>query len=133
MQTLAAVLLLLSLSGCVNLILNDNDSTADRTGKIAARVLLAPITLGMSEVAIHDAKKERDCDAVGGWYFMGACRENSEANRNRAMMLMPGMMQSINQAARPLPPPVVPAQPAPRQPLHCVSRTMGAQTYTDCY
>lgn len=129
---------LVTVSGCSHLILSDTDSTAERTGKITARVLLAPVTLGLSEVRIMQIKEEYACDAAGGWWFMGACRENSEANRNRAMMLMPGLMQSNSQYFnRPLPMPYTPApipsQPLARPPVTCTSQTYGTQTQTTCY
>lgn len=140
MRTMIVLALLLTVTGCSHLILKDYDSTAERTGKIAARVLLAPITLGMSELAIHEVKAEYACQDEGGWYFMGACRENSDANRNRAMMLMPGMMNSNSQYFnRTIPPPVVPApsqlyQPQQyRPPVHCTTQTYGTQAYTNCY
>jgi len=133
--------LFISMSGCSHLILSDSDSTPERTGKVAARVLLFPVTLGLSEVRIMQIKEEIQCDAEGGWWFMGACRENSEANRNRAMMLMPGLMQSNSQYFnRPIQTPVMPVpsqplyQPQPsRQPLNCTSFTQGGQTHTTCY
>lgn len=133
--------LFISMSGCTHLILSDSDSTSERTGKVAARVLLFPVTLGLSEVRMMQVKERVQCEAEGGWYFMGGCRENSTENRNRAMMLMPGLMQSNSQYFnRPIQPPVMPVPSQPlyqmqpsRQPLNCTSFTQGGQTHTTCY
>lgn len=126
---------LFTASGCSHLILQDYDSAPTVAAKVATRIPLGLATLGLSEMHIHEIKSERACQAEGGWYFMGGCRENSAENRNRAMMLMPAMMYSNAQYFnRPLPlsSPVI-VQPLPRQSLNCTSQTYGAQTLTNCY
>lgn len=75
-------LLLLFSSGCSHLILKDHDSAAATTGKVAARVLLAPITLGLIEAAIHEVRMGQECRAQGLTYFpafagTGGCDMNS--------------------------------------------------------
>lgn len=74
--------LLISVSGCSHLILKDYDSTVERTAKIAARVLLAPITIGTSEMAIHEVRMDQECRDQGLTYFpaiagTGGCGMNS--------------------------------------------------------
>jgi hypothetical protein len=128
---------LLTASGCSHLILQDHDSAATQAAKVATRIPLGLVTLGLSEMQIHEIKSERACQAEGGWYFMGGCREDSAENRNRAMMLMPAMMNANAQYFnRPV---IVPSAPAykpvqlpPRQTLNCTSQTIGSQTYTTC-
>jgi hypothetical protein len=74
--------LLISVSGCSHLILSDSDSTAERTGKIAARVLLVPMTIGLSEAVIHEVRMGQECQDQGLTYFpafagTGGCGMNS--------------------------------------------------------
>lgn len=126
------------LTGCSHLILHESDSTAQQSAKVAARVPLGLITLGLSELRISQIKDEKICQEEGGWYFMGGCRENSEANRNRAMFLMPGLMNATTQTFnRPIQAPIIPppalSQPVIRPPITCTTQTYGTQTYTNCY
>jgi hypothetical protein len=88
------VSLLLSVSGCSHLILKDYDSTAERTGKIAARVLLVPMTLGLSEAAIHEVRMGQECREQGLTYFpaplaTGGCgmTRAQYADYNQRMMI----------------------------------------------
>jgi hypothetical protein len=74
--------LLLVSSGCSHLILKDQDSTAVTTGKVAARVLLVPLTLGLSEAVIHEVRRGQECHDQGLTYFpafagTGGCGMNS--------------------------------------------------------
>ena len=74
--------LLISVSGYSHLILKDQDSTAVTTGKVTARVLLVPLTLGLSEAVIHEVRMGQECQDQGLTYFpafagTGGCGMNS--------------------------------------------------------
>ena len=126
---------LLLTTGCSHLILQDHDSTTTQAAKVAARIPLGLVTLGGSEMYIHEVKSQRACDAEGGWYFMGGCRENTAENRNRAMMLMPSMINANSRyfnhqiTATPLPS-MTPIQP--NHSLICTSQSIGPQTFMTC-
>ncbi len=68
---------------------------------------------------------------------MGACRENSEANRNRAMLLMPSMINATTQTFnRPIIVPTIPAQAPlfvqPTRAVTCTTQAVGTQFFTTC-
>ena len=46
------------LSGCSSLVLRDDDTTAQKSGKVATRIVLGIATLGLSELDIKNARKE---------------------------------------------------------------------------
>lgn len=135
---LPLMFLLILLTGCADLIVRDTDSTAEVTGKVAARTLLVPLTLGLSELGMSSVKARDICDRKGGWYFMGGCRDNSPETRHRAMLLAPMFMQSNLQSGQMMQQPL---QPFPAgsslpqsQPLRCTSYPLpnGTSTMT-CY
>jgi hypothetical protein len=135
MARILTLLLCVALSGCASLIIRDHDTAATTTGKVATRVILAPITLGMSEVFIADAKGEEQCMREGGWWFLGACRA-PEARRD-ALYLAPAFMQSIQryqapvQAYTPPAPSYTTPNLAPNR-FNCTSQQVGTTTYTNC-
>jgi hypothetical protein len=49
MKTFGIILLCVSLVGCSSLILREDDTTRQRVAKVATRVLIAPLTLFLSE------------------------------------------------------------------------------------
>lgn len=92
----------LLLSGCTSLMISDADSGLEKTGKVVARTFIAIPTFGLSEFHLQTKEAELDCDQRGGWYFYGACRENTQENRDRAMMLVPLIQQSTWQGVQAL-------------------------------
>ena len=87
MRSTLAALLVLSLAGCTRLRvlqLQDDDSAAVTTGKVAGRCVLAPLTLGGSEVVYACARDRaaepavdpeqiwRECEQEGVWFFAQA-------------------------------------------------------------
>lgn len=56
MRSLTILTLLLALSGCASLILRDDDSGLETTGKVFSRVVLGLATVGVSELGIETAK-----------------------------------------------------------------------------
>lgn len=73
-----AILLLLSLSGCSSLILRDDDTAAETTGKVVARSLLVLPTFFLSEVAIKKAKRREQFDRQRNdatVYFSSVCEK----------------------------------------------------------
>lgn len=74
-------------TGCADLIVRDTDSSAEVTGKVAARTVLFPLTIGFSELVMSDVKARDACDRMGGWYFWGDCRDPKA--RETAIRLAP--------------------------------------------
>jgi hypothetical protein len=147
MRTLLAVFITLALTGCSSLILRDSDSNWETSGKVASRVILAPMTLGISELAIYHAREREQCEAQGLWWdnFWGRC--GTWADQERARQLAPAAMGLFNQYIqnmRPVAPPPVyqpptlqPIVPLPSKPLNCQSwvlhTTGGDIIQTTCY
>lgn len=146
MKSLLAVALLISLSGCSGLILREDDSALATTGKVATRVVLAPITILLSEVEIAHAK-EREEQAIQQaryqrWYDSlsperQAREDAKEAARiNAAGLAAMGFFQSggLRLYTPPPPAPVYQAPtytPTPNQ--RCTYSRVGQNVYQDCY
>ena len=90
----------LLLSGCSSLMIDETDSGATKTGKVIARTLIAIPTFGLSEYQIQQMEATEACELRGGWYFYGACRANTQENRDRALMLTPLIQQGIWQGVQ---------------------------------
>lgn len=70
---------LLTASGCSHLILQDHDSASTQAAKVATRIPLGLVTLGLSEMAIHEVRMGQECQAQGATYVpaiagTGGCR-----------------------------------------------------------
>lgn len=67
--------------GCASLILRPHDSTRNRVAKVGTRVLLVPLTFGLSELAIDAEKKQAEADraAAAAWNW----RHDKIAERER--------------------------------------------------
>lgn len=143
---LVAVLLIVSLSGCSGLILRDDDSALTTTGKVATRVILAPITVLWSEIGISIAKDEEERAIQQAryqrWYDSlsperQAREDAKEAARiNAAGMAAMGFFQSggLRMYTPPPPAPVYQAPtftPLPNQ--RCTYSRVGEQIYQNCY
>ena len=55
MRSFLALLLVIPLTGCAALLIQPEDSTAIKAGKFTARVPLALVSVGLSEIAYHCA------------------------------------------------------------------------------
>ena len=139
-------------SGCADLILRDTDSTAETTGKVAARVLLCPLTICMSEIGLAEAKGKEEREAQRyeeqvryRQWFKTLTPEQQERERDRQAQLEAARIQALGmllgrggfQLVQPAPYQAPVYQPAPaittpRQPLNCTSNRVGNQVYTNC-
>lgn len=124
------LLLAVSLSGCSSLLLHPSDTTAEKTGKIAIRTLLALPTLFLSEVALDQRARE---DAYAAWYWSltdaGRDREDRRQARNTPTILfMPQLPMPYQLPMAPTPPPS-----AIRPPVTCQTYTLGTTYQTACY
>lgn len=123
--------LVFTLTGCTALLLNDTDSTALKTGKIAARTLIALPTIFTSELVMSDLASERD---YARWYHSLSPEERAreEARAPRMMLLLspPSFTPyQIPQAHS------VHAPPASTlaAPVTCQHSVMGTAVTTTCY
>lgn len=76
------VLVLVVTTGCSSLILREDDTTAERTGKVVTRVILAPATLLFSELGIHWAKNHEAWEAQlaeEARYYAALCEKDGFA------------------------------------------------------
>ena len=55
---LLLALIVMSTTGCIGLMLKPSDSAGEKTKKVLARIVLAPLTLGISEVKIAADREE---------------------------------------------------------------------------
>lgn len=117
---------LMLLAGCSGLILREDDSGLETTGKGTARVLLCPMTICFSELAIRDEREKE----------MRAWKEQEYA-LERARIQAAGMALfglGLNGGPFRVPPPqpaVQPSRTAP--PVSCTSRQLGPSVQTNCY
>ena len=65
MRSFLALLLVIPLTGCAALLIEPEDSTATKAGKFTARVPLALVSVGFSEVAYHCARNTDTPTALG--------------------------------------------------------------------
>ena len=62
------ILIMLTSTGCASLIVRDNDTAGETTGKVVARLLLAIATLGISERQIFDIERKENLeDSMNSW------------------------------------------------------------------
>lgn len=137
---------LITLSGCSGLILRDNDSSSETAGKVAARVLLCPATLCISEIGIAEAKQEEqravEAQRYAEW-FHRLSPEQQERELDRQARLDAARMQAIGmflgsggfKFSLPAPYQPPPVQPVPtyRPPVNFMTNVTGSQAYTSCY
>ncbi len=64
-RSFLALLLVVALTGCAALLIQPEDSTAIKAGKFTARVPLALVSLGRSEIAYHCAREIDPPTALG--------------------------------------------------------------------
>ena len=149
MKALLVVALLISLSGCSSLILREDDSAMATTGKVAARVILCPLTVVcLSEIEIA-ARKEKEDRAIQEaryqrWYDSLSperqAREDAKeaARTNAAGLAVLGFMQSGGLRMYTPPSTPAPAYQAPTftplpSPQRCTYSRVGEQIYQNCY
>lgn len=144
MKAFLVAALLISLSGCSGLILREDDTALQTTGKVAARVILAPITILLSEVEIAHAKEKEERAiqqaSYRRWYDslspdQQAREDMKEAARiNAAGMAAMGFFQSGGLRMYTPPPPPAPVYQAPAfQMQSCTYDRIGNRTYQNCY
>lgn len=114
----------LLLAGCSGLILTDEDSAATTTGKVTARVILLPVTLGFSELFIATAKEQRYVDSLS--------RDEYQHYRDQKMDAAAMFLGSGGFRYTPIQPYQPPVSQVPR-PMNCYSTGTGSQVYTTCY
>lgn len=122
----------LLLSGCTSLMISDADSGLEKTGKVVARTLIAIPTFGLSEFRLQTQEATLECEERGGWYFMGACRANTQENRDRAMFMLPLMQQTLQQNFRMMQQPYQSMQSGP-QSTYCSTYQQGQFGAINCY
>ena len=143
------ILGMLLLTGCSGLILRDDDTALQTTGKVASRVLLCPLTLCVSEAAIYGDRQEElrqlswsrqqaDCRSRGlvaiqdvGCFTQAGYEQYMIAEQQaarQAALLWLGMQQ------QPTPKPIgpLPVRPLP-QPFTCNTLQTGQTATTTCY
>lgn len=134
MIRIIAALLVLTLSGCSSLILRNDDTAMEKTGKVAARVALAPLTLGMLELGIYERKLIEQCDREGGTYvsYNHSCSHGSTSYASTPVTIipMPSFQFPSVQAAAPVQSYQLPMPQAQRQ---CYTSPIGNSFYTTCY
>ena len=89
--------MMLSLVGCSGLAITDEDSGAMKTGKVAARVLLAIPTFGMSEVHLgfEAQRQQREADERAYWDWVRTLPpEQQERERDRQARLDSARIQA---------------------------------------
>jgi hypothetical protein len=142
------IMITASISGCANLILRETDSTAEITGKIAARVLLVLPTFLMSEAGIAQAKAEEqrqdEARRYEEWFRhlspeQQAREEDRQDRRQAAALQALGLALSSGGPMRSYPVPVFQPVPlpgnsmqAPRLRTTCTSQQIMNQTITSC-
>jgi hypothetical protein len=130
MIALAALLVLLTLSGCADLQLKNNDDGLTKTGKVIARTLLAVPTIGVSEAVTYGESMKARCIAEHGpdfeWYGRMGCQHPSQF---QVVPMIP-LMLNLPSAPSPryTPPPLTPV-PMNR----CTSQIIGNQVQTSCF
>ena len=125
---------LLLLSGCAvaDMMIQPEDSIPEVTGKVVFRTLMFVPSFGLTEFAIATEKRTRECESIGGWYFAGGCRANTQGNRDRAMMMLPYVMQNNTAIIRGMQQPLQPMTPTP-QPQLCGVTQYGSSSTITCY
>jgi hypothetical protein len=131
--------LFMLLTACASL--HPHDSAWGDAGEVAIRVVIAPLTLGTSElILMADEKYQKDKQARQDWLNrMGPEERSRQDRRDAAAMLGLGMALSGSRPFQSLAPsnqaPAYPIMPLPqidRPSMNCTSNTVGQQTYTNC-
>jgi hypothetical protein len=134
------------ISGCGDLILRDTDSATEKTGKVAARVLLCPLTFCFSELGLAQNKRNEEQQLGYQRWFQTLTPEQQEREYDRQAYREAAAMRALGFAlssggpmrsyAPVYQPPVM--QPLPgynlpqRQRFNCQSSQIGNQTMTNC-
>ncbi len=140
--TIPLCMSLILLAGCSGLILREDDSGLETTGKVVARVLLCPVTVCLSELEISEIeqreirdRKERD---YLRWLNSLSPERRAEelaleqARTQAAGMALFGLGLSGGPFRLPTSPPAVqPSRSVP--PISCTSNRAGQSVYTNCY
>jgi hypothetical protein len=140
---------MLVISGCAGLAITDEDSGVVTTGKVAARVLLCPVTLCFSELgiaeqrrqAVRDEERAREQRQYRAW-MRTLSPEQQERERDRQTRLDAALLQAwgMYMQTRPFhqepvpgyqPPPSAPIVPLP--PRSCTTQVIGDIAHTNCY
>lgn len=138
---IAVAISLMLLAGCSGLILREDDSGLETTGKVAARVLLCPMTVCWSEAGIAQARREEEQRVHEAdyrhWLSTLSPEQPHEYALEQARIQAAGMALfglGITGGPFRLPPPqpaVQPSRTAP--PVSCTSNRVGQSIYTNCY
>lgn len=141
--TIALCLSLLVLAGCSGLILREDDSGLETTGKVAARVLLCPMTICFSELAIRD-ERDKEIRAWKEQEYRHWLSTLSPEQRAQEYTLERARIQAAGQAlmglgfsggpfrTAPITPPVPAYQPQ-SNPRTCTYNAIGQTLYQNCY
>ena len=149
------VSLMLVISGCTALQIQEEDSAAVTTGKVVARVLLVVPSFGISE--LHLAFEREDAARRARWaeedrryraWFERLTPEQQERERDREVLREAAALQAwgLSRQRPPFsmppvqgytPPPIqyAPAYqaPPPRPPVNCTTQVIGDIAHTNCY
>lgn len=121
---------MLEISGCSGLILRDNDSTLETTGKVFTRVLGCAATFCTSEIIVSAIKDHEERDEENRNYvrwFRSLSPEQQERERDRQAHLDAARIQALGM--------IVGSgvfAPTPRLQTNCTTNRIGSQSYTNC-
>lgn len=144
MRTATGILCLsfLVLAGCRGLILREDDSGLETTGKVVARVLLCPVTICLSELEISETR-QREIRAWKEQEYRHWLSTLSPEQRAEEYALERARIQAAGQAlmglglggpfrTTPVRPPVPAYQPQ-SNPRTCTYNAIGQTLYQNCY
>ncbi len=136
-------LALLVLGGCSSLILREDDSGLETTGKVVARVLLCPVTICLSELEISETR-QREIRAWKEQEYRHWLSTLSPEQRAQEYALEQARIQAAGQALmglgfsggpfRTTPiPSSAPAYQPQSNPRTCTYNAIGQTLYQNCY
>jgi hypothetical protein len=135
-------------------IVRDDDSVLEKTGKVTARVLLGVATVGLSELGVENAKDDerraQERADFERWWAQASPNERAAYQERMRAILPIFQLYQQNQAGwdafeqqrllqqqqrRTLQDLELRQSmtPLPRMPLNCTSDRIGKQTFTTCY
>lgn len=140
-RTLMLALTMIVLTGCSGLLLREDDTAAQATGKVAARTLLGLGSLGISEIEFAAiARREREDAAFQAWWAQASPEERvayQERQADLARLLLPyafqGMQRRLDRWGQAPQVHTPRSSPSFRQPLTCTSYMVGTTRRTYCY
>jgi len=140
--TITVCISLMLLAGCNGLILREDDSGLETTGKVAARILLCPMTICLSELDIAETR-QREIRAWKEQEYRHWLSTLSPEQRAQEYALEQARIQAAGQAlmglgfggpfrTAPIQPPTPPTQYR-SAPKTCTYNAIGQTLYQNCY